>query len=95
MRKNPYYLNTYIIVNFFVMTVAPVVILCVCHYQTFQKIRENTRMHNAISSHQVECETSPKKSYIFDPAIKDAKFLLTSKDVLLYGRMQTERSSLN
>ena len=52
LRRSAYYLNTYIVVNFFVMTLAPVVILSVCHFLTFRKIRENTRMHNAISSHQ-------------------------------------------
>ena len=66
MRKSPYYLNTYIIVNFFVMTLGPVVILSVCHFLTFRKIRENTRMHNAISSHQVERlpDISGKVSFI-------------------------------
>ena len=52
LRQSPYYMNTYVVVNFFVMTVLPVVILSVCHFLTFRKIRENTRMHNAISSHQ-------------------------------------------
>ena len=52
LRKNSYYLNTYIIVNFLGMTVVPVVVLSVCHYFTLKKIREANARHNAISSHQ-------------------------------------------
>ncbi len=52
LRADPDYLKAIIIANFVVMVIVPLVILSACHVLTYRKIRENTRRHNAISSHQ-------------------------------------------
>lgn len=52
LRDDATYTKTVIVVNFFVMVVAPLLVLSVCHLQTYRTVRENTRRHNAISGHQ-------------------------------------------
>ena len=52
LRESPDYLKSLVIANFMVMVVLPLAILSVCHVLTYRKVRENTKRHNAISSHQ-------------------------------------------
>ena len=52
LRNDPTYTKAVILLNFLFMVVAPLIILSVCHFLTFRKILEHTRLHNAISSHE-------------------------------------------
>ena len=52
LRGDALYTKVVILLNFLIMVVVPLTMLSLCHYLTFAKIRENTKLHNTISNNQ-------------------------------------------